>query len=360
MSSIRGNVHQRAVDASVIFAKDETFMADIEDIMLSGENVKRSAITLLADIERIISPEQLASFPIVGSKEGKGVNNWDEYVSVLDGKQVKSSFYQDLADSLPLSVANRRNLELMREYAKPGWKQGEGLLDPEGWPEPGAATTSRIRLYEQRQSNIRNMVKKAFKTMQTIKKIQDECSGVVCKILPGEQAGTKYSRSTLPIYIKDKVYEDQSAVWSTATLLQLASMHHDAKGEPTGRTKLDVAIANGGTLKAINDVLKREREDGNGKGNDTNAAKVTAFNIENAEQVATVANIFASYFFKDVEKGTLDLDHYNKVLKLTQTDDETVIVIEKLAELFEDLRSKTERRYADIAAKQLAGETKVA
>lgn len=358
--AIKGTVHQRAVDMAAIFSNDAQFIGDVIEIMTSGEVVKRSRVTLMGDIERILTADAIDALPIVGSSEVRGSNlAFDRYEVTIDSKQVKGTYYNDFAASLPPGMYIERNLSALREYADTNGQTKRAEYDgAEGWPLIGGETEALIKVYEQRRSSLRTMVNGSFKTMQLLARIKRECPKVSC-IIPRDAEGN-YIKSTIPVSIWNNSNPRENASWSVSNLLQLGAEVKNDKGEGLGYDKLKLAIDKGGSFADIMAVLKRERSDKDGASNDTNAAKVNALHFDNAKQLATGFNAVSSFFHK--EDGTLDskatADLY--ALMNAKDEDELVVTIHRLNEVFDDLATKSEQKYAAIMSKRLGAETKAA
>ncbi len=353
-------IRREAIKVAQILKANETFMDEFDSAILAIEEGKRGSLTTLYNAQRALPKDVLDAMPKVGSHPIPGKTNLVSDYYMEEGQE--KSYYDDLADWLEPAVVKCH--EAMKLFAK---DQTITPDMPKGFEYPGEGDKTGIdRLktkYAQRRSNMRGMVRKAFKCLQLVEAI-NSLPLVGCKIemvtsdsarpLADWSNVTGYDQSPKPITIWERVEAGEvapSVAWSVSSLLLLSKEVEDDKGVPTGLTMFDVAKAKGGTFKEITSVVKRERDAKNAKTNAVAAYKVT----KPAEFVGNV-DVLGEYFGIGLPpKEQAEIETKLVAWLLTKADDEQVRTFSDVASAFDSVTSKIDGRIRKaLAAKDQA------
>lgn len=356
--------------------ESEDFMADIDSNLIAIETAKHSSLTMLWDIRQIFTPEELDAFPAIGSEEPKArkdTNTLYDWYQASDGSDQR--FYYDLFDALKPDIVSMR--KAVREYAKKGSnandkdalaKQiiGENAKEYEAAFRAlahGSEDLERAaRKWDRRFTSGRDMILKAFATVQIVKRLNTDttsCHIVEVKDKDGKAIG--YDRSPNPILF-DNDYDGrakagvpyQRSIWSVGTLMQLVRQEKTAEGKPiviNGQpwTKLDQAFEEGGGYDRIAKILNRGKQEG---GAETKADMIKKLSAETPEQVNTVVNSLAGFFYDVDESGNWKLKEKaeGRLLEALKAkdQDEAVIALCKLQEALDSIAVKLNPRYSRI------------
>ena len=363
-------IRQQAYRFADILAKNEDFVNDIEDNIAAIEQGKKSALTILWDIEQVFDAETIAAFPKVGSETPQGYKNntnqlYDWY-KLPDGKE--ASFYNDLADRVKPVITAMAEACSQLNRAKSDIKEDLRKAMPSIVPKELEKAFSELqfgtfdvenaaKLWTRRRNSVREQVRKAFQAKQIVSRLNTD--KLSCRILTKTEkdgAVIGYSDAPNPVHLSNQPEiaanpgaKYQQVVWSINNLLALERPEKNEKGEDLHFTKLDNALAKGGTFDLITAILKRERED---KGGSEQAKAIAALKAERPEQVASVANTLVGYFYSTTEGVDWKINDKAEEKLLAslspENQQEAVITICKLAEAFDSLASKLSGRYSRI------------
>lgn len=333
--------HPIAIAAARLGSKADAspdFTNDVEAIILAGETVKLSPLTLWQHIKGIFSAEELAEFPRPGSEPVEGSNApTDIYYDGVTGtgKPKKQSFYKAFTRSLSFGamIAQRR------EHLSAA--KANSVDAPEAMRLMSAGRLdSEIRKWDQRDTALNSKVRKAMELHFQFERIK-ELDKVICRFVTAtvenpDQPGTTMevmADTIAPIEILDKANTSQARAFTPDQFLAL---------------DLDKAEKGGGTYSAL--ILSGSR--GTKAKQET---KVAAATITDIETFKSAINDMASFVYEDFDAGTMSKD-YAKLLKQIENDDETLVLVHKLGDMLDELCTKTQARYIKVtqAAKEKA------
>lgn len=355
-------IRSAAFRVADLLKTNETLMTDIDSNIAAIEEGKRSALTVLADIESIEGFD-FEALPKVGSEAPKAGNTnqqvFDWYVEA-DGTQGR--FYYDIADRLkPGLVALKKAFQ---EFDKSKTDNKDELAkalpskDDEAFFrtfQHGTDEVTRMRKkYERRYTSLRDMTTKAFQVQQIVTRLNN-LSSVSCRIERAKDGGYDQSPSPVvfdnaPAHLADKTGTPfKRVLWSIGTLLLLERAEKNEKGEAlVNYTRLDNAIAQGGTYETI---LKCVERDTDGK-NASKGADIRSLKAATPEEFMAVTNVITAYGY-DVKEGNWAIREKAETRLLAalkgpnkEADRELVF---KLFEMLDSLTSKLEKeRAADL------------
>lgn len=250
-------------------AKDAQFNADLEAITEAKGVVSRGPITVLLDLERIKSADELNAAPIPGTgKKKKGVahvkgNNDDYYDTLIKtdkGTRIgQQSWWYDVADALPGGKAVAAELAAI--------KQAMDAVNPQDKPAQyrsaskaelvGAKLAANSRL-----TVIRSNLTKAVRVRALMARINAEMPRVVAEVrtyeMPDPTDKTKVvqrlKKTLTPMFVAERHKRENGQEMSVSQFLGI---------------DVDTALEKGGTYTNLLETLKREGDSGQGGEGDT-------------------------------------------------------------------------------------------
>lgn len=348
-------------------AEYQNLLDDIDSNVAAIEEGKRSALTVLHDLEKL--GIDFDATPKIGSEAPKTVQDtntiYDWYLEA-DGTQGRWAY--DVVDRMKPNLLalkkafqefDKSKSDNKDELAKmiPGKTEEEYFRSFQHGTD---AVTRERKKYEQRYNNARMMVVKALQVEQIVKRLND-LSSVSCRIERDEDGGYDKSPSPVifdnaPAHLADKQGTPfKRVIWSIGTLLLLERQEKNEKGEAIPNfTRLDGAIHQGGTYETI---LKCVERDSDGK-NKSKGADIRALKAESPEDVLAIAQVLTAYGYTVTDKSTdnwaiKDKAETRLLAALSAPNkEEDREVIFKLFEMLDSVTSKLDKqRSADVQAK---------
>lgn len=330
-----------ALKVGDILKDNPKFMNELESAIYAIEEGKRSSLTVLHNATLALPKDVLEAMPRVGSHPIPGKNAVTDYYT-FEGEE--GSYYDDLADWLEPEIVKCH--EAMKAFAK------DGTITPDmpkgfEYPAQNKPDIDRMKTkYAQRRSNLRGMVRKAFRVSQLVDDI-NALPMVGCRIETIKDKDgnvTGYNQTPKPITLWERGVKEgdlaQSVAWSVSSLLLLAKEIEDEAGESIGLTMLDVAKARGGTFEEITKVVKRERDDKNAK---TKAQ--AAYEVTKPDQFVGNNTVLANYLGMGLTpKEQADIETKVVTWLLTKADDQEIRTFASVAQAYDSLSSKIEPR----------------
>lgn len=369
-------IRQQAFRIAERIRADENFMADIDTNLVAIETAKHSPLTVLWDARKIFSDEELQAMPVFNSREPKvkhDTNTYYDWYEAADGSEQR--FYYDLFEALRPDIVTMR--KAVKAYAKKGSSADDKdalaksiMGNSDDTRENAKAFEAAFRALPHGSSELkraeykwnkrftagRDMILKAFATYQIVAKLNTSLTS--CSIVETEEgydrSGNAIMFDNKPEIIADSKKTYQRSDWSVGTLMQLARLETNDKGEPIyvkgmPWTKLDQALEEGGGYDRISKILSRGKPEETAE---TKAERLRNLAAETPEQVNTVVNSLAGFFYDIDDSGNWKLKDKaeSKLLEALKAkdQDEAVIALCKLQEALDSIAVKLNPRYSRI------------